>query len=76
MITDNIHRIKEELPPEVNLVAVSKYYPAEAVMEAYEAGQRCFAESRPLDFAAKVEVDKFVAEKAVIIAAVATVAAI
>lgn len=36
-------------------MAVSKYYPVEAVQQAYDAGQRRFAESRPLDFAAKVE---------------------
>lgn len=55
MIAENLHKIINELPPEVNLVAVSKYYPAEAVQQAYDAGQRRFAESRPLDFAAKVE---------------------
>ena len=55
MIAENLNKIKNELPPEVNLVAVSKYYPVEAVLQAYDAGQRLFAESRPLDFAAKVE---------------------
>ena len=38
------------------MVAVSKYYPAEAIERAYKAGQRVFAESRPQDFAAKVEI--------------------
>lgn len=37
------------------MVAVSKYYPAEAIERAYKAGQKVFAESRPQDFAAKVE---------------------
>lgn len=37
-------------------MAVSKYYPAEAIERAYKAGQRVFAESRPQDFAAKVEI--------------------
>ena len=37
-------------------MAVSKYYPAEASVRAYKAGQRVFAESRPQDFAAKVEI--------------------
>ena len=38
------------------MVAVSKYYPTEAIERAYKAGQRVFAESRPQDFAAKVEI--------------------
>ena len=36
-------------------MAVSKYYPVQAIERAYAAGQRVFAESRPQDFAAKVE---------------------
>lgn len=35
------------------LVAVSKFHPAEAVMEAYRAGHRCFGESRPQELMAK-----------------------
>ena len=38
------------------MVAVSKYYPVQAIARAYAAGQRVFAESRPQDFAAKVEI--------------------
>ena len=34
-------------------MAVSKFHPAGAVMEAYNAGQRIFGESRPQEFAAK-----------------------
>ena len=37
-------------------MAVSKFHPAEAVMEAYNAGQRIFGESRPQEFAAKCKV--------------------
>jgi len=33
-------------PAAVSLLAVSKTFPAEAVQEAYAAGQRCFGESR------------------------------
>ena len=43
MISDNLNIIKEQLPPEVKLVAVFKFHPLEAIMEAYDAGQRCFA---------------------------------
>ncbi|MGN1233368.1 MAG: YggS family pyridoxal phosphate-dependent enzyme [Candidatus Cryptobacteroides sp.] len=52
-IASEINRLKSELPQGVNLVAVSKFHPAGAVMEAYNAGQRIFGESRPQEFAAK-----------------------
>lgn len=55
MIKDNILNIQNELPSGVQLVAVSKYHPVEAVFEAYEAGQRVFAESRPQELVSKVE---------------------
>ena len=55
-IADNILRINKELPPSTKLVAVSKFKPAEAVQEAYDAGQRIFAESRPQELKQKVEV--------------------
>lgn len=38
--------VKHELPEGVRLVAVSKFHPVEALMEAYEVGQRIFGESR------------------------------
>ena len=44
------------LPDGVKLVAVSKFHPAEAVEEAYNAGQRIFGESRPQEMAAKAKV--------------------
>ena len=52
-IASELNRIKSELPQGVNLVAVSKFHAAEAVLEAYNAGQRIFGESRPQEFAAK-----------------------
>ncbi len=55
MIKDNLEMILSELPPEVKLVAVSKFHPLEAIMEAYRAGQRRFGENRPQEFARKVE---------------------
>ncbi len=45
MISEEIHRIHSSLPVGVRLVAVSKYHPAEAIREAYAAGQRLFGES-------------------------------
>ena len=55
-ITDKIHEIHAALPSSVTLVAVSKTYPAEAIREAYDAGQRIFGESRPQELKAKYEV--------------------
>ncbi|MGN1212343.1 MAG: YggS family pyridoxal phosphate-dependent enzyme [Candidatus Cryptobacteroides sp.] len=54
MISDILDKIKSELPSTVKLVAVSKFHPFAAIREAYDAGQRIFAESRPQEFAAKV----------------------
>jgi len=45
MISEEIHRIKSSLPTGVQLVAVSKYHPSEAIREAYAAGQCLFGES-------------------------------
>ena len=45
MISDEIQRITAQLPDGVRLVAVSKYHPADAIREAYGAGQRLFGES-------------------------------
>ncbi len=52
-IAENIARIYSTLPPGTTLVAVSKFHPAQAVMEAYEAGQRIFGESRAAELQAK-----------------------
>ncbi len=54
MIKDVIKRLHNELPAAVKLAAVSKFHPFEAIEEAYAAGQRVFAESRPQELAAKV----------------------
>jgi PLP dependent protein len=54
MIKENLNKIKSELPSAVTLVAVSKFHPASEILEAYNAGQRIFAESRPQELAAKV----------------------
>lgn len=45
-ITDNLRKIKDSLPVNVNLIAVSKFHPFEAVQELYDAGHRIFGESR------------------------------
>jgi len=50
----NLCELKRQLPSGVELVAVSKFHPVERLMEAYQAGQRIFAESRPQELAVKV----------------------
>jgi PLP dependent protein len=45
-IASNIFSLKQSLPHSVSLVAVSKTKPAEDIMEAYNAGHRCFGENR------------------------------
>ncbi|MBO4656403.1 MAG: YggS family pyridoxal phosphate-dependent enzyme [Bacteroidales bacterium] len=52
-IASQIIALNNELPSTVKLVAVSKFKPVEAVMEAYGAGQRRFGENRPQELAAK-----------------------
>lgn len=53
-IKQQIEHLHATLPAGVTLVAVSKFHPAEAIREAYDAGQRIFGESRPQEMAAKV----------------------
>ena len=55
MVKEIIQKLNRELPATVKLVAVSKFHPFEAIEEAYEAGQRIFAESRPQELLAKVK---------------------
>lgn len=55
MIGEEIKKIHKQLPEGVELCAVSKFHPAEAVMEAYEAGQRIFGESRVQELLAKCQ---------------------
>ena len=54
MVSDKLLQIKSKLPSGVTLVAVSKFHPVERIREAYDAGHRFFAESRPQELAAKV----------------------
>ena len=54
-ISSEIEKLNKELPSTVKLVAVSKFNPSEAIMEAYQAGQRIFGESRPQELLQKVQ---------------------
>lgn len=53
-IAQNLEAIKNRLPEEVQLVAVSKFHPAEMIQDAYDAGQRKFGESRVQEFLEKI----------------------
>lgn len=52
-IAQNIEFLRHEMPAGVALVAVSKFHPASCILEAYEAGQRKFGESRVQEFLEK-----------------------
>ncbi|MCQ2343060.1 MAG: YggS family pyridoxal phosphate-dependent enzyme [Paludibacteraceae bacterium] len=54
-IQEQIQCIRKTLPQGVTLVCVSKYHSEEAVMEAYNAGERDFGESRVQELLTKYE---------------------
>jgi len=55
-ISTALGNIRSSLPEGVELVAVSKFHPAEALREAYDAGQRVFGESRINELCDKIAV--------------------
>jgi PLP dependent protein len=55
-LADRIHLLKEEVPQDVVLVAVSKTKPASLIQEAYDAGQRIFGENKVQELVDKWEV--------------------
>ena len=55
-IAEQILRLKHELPDGVELLAISKYQPADAIQEAYDAGQRMFGENHIQEMAAKAAI--------------------
>ena len=54
-IASNISTIRRHIPEGVTLICVSKFHPMEAIMEAYEAGERDFGESRVQELLPKYE---------------------
>ncbi len=54
-IQSNLKEVIATLPPQVRLVAVSKFHPNEALQEAYDAGQRIFGESKVQEMTQKYE---------------------
>ena len=45
-VAERLQKLKNSLPSNVKLVAVSKTKPLSDLMEAYNAGQRCFGENK------------------------------
>lgn len=54
-IADTIKEITNELPSHTRLVAVSKFHPKDAILEAYQAGQKTFGESHAQEVRNKYE---------------------
>ncbi|MDR2853963.1 MAG: YggS family pyridoxal phosphate-dependent enzyme [Prevotellaceae bacterium] len=54
-ITTNLQHIRASVPQSVRLVCVSKFQPNTAILEAYQAGERLFGESRVQELVAKHE---------------------
>lgn len=46
MIKENLYKIRQTIPSNVTLVAVSKTKPISALQEVYDAGQRIFGENK------------------------------
>lgn len=53
-IAQRISQLRASLPEGVELAAVSKFHPVEAIRQAYSAGQRIFCESRVSELEEKV----------------------
>lgn len=54
-IQQHIASIRAKIPEQVILICVSKFHPAEAIMEAYQCGERDFGESRVQELLPKYE---------------------
>jgi PLP dependent protein len=55
VISENVAGVRAALPPGVTLVAVSKTQPADAIREAYAAGQRDFGENYAQEWREKAD---------------------
>ena len=54
-ISDNIQKIRNSIPNNVTLVAVSKTKPIDSILEAYLAGQKVFGENKVQEMTQKAE---------------------
>ena len=53
-IQENYHKIKAQIPTNVELVAVSKFHPVEKIKEVYDCGQKVFGENKVQELLTKV----------------------
>lgn len=53
-IQENYHKIKAQIPANVELVAVSKFHPIEKIKEVYDCGQKVFGENKVQELLTKV----------------------
>jgi PLP dependent protein len=53
LVAENISLLKHQLPQGVKLIAVSKTKPVSDILEAYNAGQKCFGENRVKELLSK-----------------------
>lgn len=54
-VKENLSRIQEEIAPcKPNIIAVTKYFDEDAMLAAYQAGMRDFAESRTIEAIEKI----------------------
>lgn len=54
-IASNLTYIRQQLPPHIKLVCVSKFHPDKAIQAAYAAGERVFGESKVQEMTGKFE---------------------
>ncbi len=54
-VSENIEKIKDHLPEQVRLIAVTKTKPEEMVMEAYHSGHKIFGENKVQELVRKYE---------------------
>lgn len=55
MIKENLTQLKQNIPENVKIIAVSKFKPEADILEAYEAGQRDFGENYVQEMETKAE---------------------
>lgn len=55
-IAERLQTVRSTIPNDVRLVAISKYHTAEAITEAYNAGQRDFGENKAQDLVSKQQI--------------------
>ena len=56
LIKQNLYHIKNSLPENVTLIAVSKTHHVSSILEAYQAGQRAFGENKIQEMTEKFDI--------------------